>query len=145
MEKEKLFLSWGDIENLVENLCQKILTTQYPLIIESVTGLPRGGLIPAVMVSHKLGIPFKNFNELSPLTWWKTRDSSILVVDDICDSGKTLQYVQPYYTTATLHYKPEVSSILPDIYSESISKNDWIVYPWEREDSKMIPDYIKES
>ena len=145
MEKEKLFLSWRDIDDLVENLCQKIQSTKPPHIIESITGLPRGGLIPAVMVSHKLNLPFINFNDLSPLTWWKTRDSSILVVDDICDSGETLQPIHPYYTTATLHYKPEVSLIVPDIYGKLVAKDDWVVYPWEREDSKMIPDYIQNS
>ena len=119
-EKEKLFLSWGDIDSLVEVLCQKIKSSKYPLIIESITGLPRGGLIPAVMVSHKLGIPFINSNELDPITWWKKKNNSILVIDDICDSGETLQYYQPYYTTATLHYKPQVSSITPHIYCNGL-------------------------
>tara|TARA_R110001592_G_scaffold26674_6_gene99572 strand:+ start:4921 stop:5355 length:435 start_codon:yes stop_codon:yes gene_type:complete len=142
-EKEKLFLSWGDIDSLVEVLCQKIKSSKYPLIIESITGLPRGGLIPAVMVSHKLGIPFINSNELDPITWWKKKNNSILVIDDICDSGETLQYYQPYYTTATLHYKPQVSSITPHIYCKAVVEDEWVVYPWEREDSEMIPDYVK--
>ena len=30
---------------------------KYP-IIDSVMGLPRGGLIPAVMISHELNLPF---------------------------------------------------------------------------------------
>jgi hypoxanthine phosphoribosyltransferase len=142
-KKEKLFLSWGDVDNLIEDLCQKIELTRPPHIIEYITGLPRGGLIPAVMVSHKMGIPFIEVETLDPITWWKKKNYSILVVDDICDSGKTLQYFHPYYTTATLHYKPEVSSITPHIYCESVTKDEWIVYPWEREDSKMIPDYVK--
>ena len=142
-EKEKLFLSWGDIDSLFEVLCQKIKSSKYPLIIESITGLPRGGLIPAVMVSHKLGIPFINSNELDPITWWKKKNNSILVIDDICDSGETLQYYQPYYTTATLHYKPQVSSITPHIYCKAVVEDEWVVYPWEREDSEIIPDYVK--
>ena len=142
-KKQKLFLNWKDIDNLIEDLCQKIQSTRPPHIIESVTGLPRGGLIPAVMVSHKTGIPFIEVENLDPITWWKKKNYSTLVIDDICDSGKTLQYYQPYYTTATLHYKPEVSSIIPDIYCESVARDTWVVYPWEREDSKMIPDYVK--
>ena len=95
------------------------------------------------MVSHKLGIPFINSNELDPITWWKKKNNSILVIDDICDSGETLQYYQPYYTTATLHYKPQVSSITPHIYCKAVVEDEWVVYPWEREDSEMIPDYVK--
>ncbi len=70
-EKEKLFLSWGDIDNLIEDLCQKIQSTRPPHIIESVPGLPRGGLIPAVIVSHKTGIPFIEVETLAPIKWWK--------------------------------------------------------------------------
>ena len=143
-KKQKLFLNWGDIDNLIEDLCYQLQpNNKKPLIFESVTGLPRGGLIPAVMVSHKLGIPFIEVETLNPVEGWKMRNKNTLVVDDICDSGETLQYFQPYYTIATLHYKPEVSSITPHIYCESVARDTWVVYPWEREDSKMIPDYVK--
>ena len=103
-KKQKLFLSWGDIDNLIEDLCYHIQPNKKkPLIFESVTGLPRGGLIPAVMVSHKLGIPFIEVETLNPIEGWKMKNKNTLVVDDICDSGKTLQYFQPYYTIAALH------------------------------------------
>jgi hypoxanthine phosphoribosyltransferase len=115
-KKEKLFLSWGDVDNLIEDLCQKIELTRPPHIIEYITGLPRGGLIPAVMVSHKMGIPFIEVETLDPITWWKKKNYSILVVDDICDSGKTLQYFHPYYTTATLHYNSSPFSNCGCIY-----------------------------
>ena len=92
------------------------------------------------MVSHKLGIPFINSNELDPITWWKKKNNSILVIDDICDSGETLQYYQPYYTTATLHYKPQVSSIT--LLLNKAEEDVWLVYPWEREDSETIQDYL---
>ena len=45
----KSFLSWDDVEVLVKKLCNKI--TQSNLDIKDIWGLPRGGLIPAVMVS----------------------------------------------------------------------------------------------
>ena len=49
----KIYLSWDDINVLVDDLCKQIIE-QKPDIL-SVTGLKRGGLIPAVMVSHRLG------------------------------------------------------------------------------------------
>ena len=74
----KSFLSWDDVEILVKKLCDKI--TRSNLDIKDIWGLPRGGLIPAVMVSHKLGIPMTK-GTITPDT---------LIIDDICDSGVTL-------------------------------------------------------
>ena len=66
----KIFLSWDDVNILVDNICDKIRHDQPN--IDSVHGIPRGGLIPAVLISHKLGLPYVNV--ISPNT---------LVVDDI--------------------------------------------------------------
>ena len=49
----KIYLSWDDVQRLVDKLCEKIIT-ELPNI-DSIYGIKRGGLIPAVMVSHKLG------------------------------------------------------------------------------------------
>ena len=65
--------------------------------------------------------------------------------DIVVDFGK-LQFVidkisVPYY--ATLHYKRS-SIVEPDFYGKKLIKEDkWIVYPWERKDSKPIQDYLK--
>ena len=78
------------------------LENYYPKIV---VGIKRGGLVPAVALSHKLRVPCEVLD-------WQTRDgfdqivsdkirelyekhtSNILVVDDIVDSGKTLKEVQ---------------------------------------------------
>jgi hypoxanthine phosphoribosyltransferase len=123
----KIYLSWDDLEDLVDKLCEKIIT-ELPNI-DSVHGIPRGGLIPAVMVSHKLGLPFAK--AILPNT---------LVIDDIADSGVTLKNTVGCYTAA-LHYKPHTSCFKPDIYAEKHDGNEWIIYPFERKDSKNIQDY----
>ena len=51
----KIYLSWDDVQGLVDKLCEKIIT-ELPNI-DSIYGIKRGGLIPAVMISHKLGLP----------------------------------------------------------------------------------------
>ena len=56
MEKEKKYLTWGEVEIAVERLASNIFNNN--IGITAVTGLPRGGLIPAVMLSHKLKIPY---------------------------------------------------------------------------------------
>jgi len=55
---EKLFLTWEDIQQDVDNLCKKLQGRKFQFI----TGLPRGGLIPAVLISHKLDITYKSFH-----------------------------------------------------------------------------------
>lgn len=123
----KLYLSWEDINILVEDLCQTIASSGAE--IKSITGIQRGGLIPAVMISHKLHIPFVS-----------RINKDTLVVDDICDTGETLKNTIGMYT-ATLHYKP-TAIFTPDFYSKEVG-TEWIVYPWERNDSESIQDYLK--
>ena len=51
-EKDKLFISWTDVEDLVQELWKKIVIGSMP--VNSIHGLKRGGYIPAVMLSHEL-------------------------------------------------------------------------------------------
>ena len=126
---QKMYLSWDDIQNAVNDLCKQI-PFELPNI-DSVHGIPRGGLIPAVLISHKLGLPY--VNAVGPNT---------LVVDDIADTGVTLDKGPGVYT-AVLHYKPHTSCFKPTIYSELHEGNEWIIYPWETKDSDPIQDYLK--
>tara|TARA_Y100000768_G_scaffold111045_1_gene81722 strand:- start:1053 stop:1457 length:405 start_codon:yes stop_codon:yes gene_type:complete len=98
--------------------------------IDSVMGLPRGGLIPAVLISHELGLPYVQHP-----------GKNTLVVDDINDTGHTLSKAPGAYW-AVLHNKP-TSKFKDCIYAKEVD-DQWIVYPWEREDSEAIPDYLKE-
>jgi hypoxanthine phosphoribosyltransferase len=132
--KSKTYLTWGDIEYLVDTLCTQI--TQSKFQIEDIYGMPRGGLIPAVMISHKLDLPLTT-RIISPFT---------LIMDDICDSGETFkelykQYPNNYF--ACLHFKPETSDFLPHLWADSLYSDDWIVYPWENENADAIQDYLK--
>mgnify|MGYP001364187157 FL=1 len=126
--KNKIFLSWNDIEALVENLAEQInKLDKKPFYIY---GIPRGGAIPGVLLSHKLGIKYQQINSTQIS---KTADlSHILVVDDICDSGETIKKIKenfPKCQTATLYYK-ESAIDKPDIYGE-IVEEEWLVFPWE--------------
>jgi hypoxanthine phosphoribosyltransferase len=53
--KSKTYLTWDDIEKLTNLLSVKIKMKH--LQIDSIMGLPRGGLVPAVILSHKLNLP----------------------------------------------------------------------------------------
>ena len=132
MKIEKQYISWKYLEDLVDILHSNILESN--LKLDYIHGIPRGGLIPAVMLSHKMGIPLTNYMYLK----------NTLILDDICDSGKTLK--ECYGKTGTqysavLHYKPHTAIIEPDLYACKFESDDWIVYPWEKKDSNTIQDY----
>jgi len=126
--ENKLFVSWSDVRTTINILCKKIIT-ELPNI-DSVTGLERGGLIPAVMVSHELNLPYSKV--ILPNT---------LVIDDICDSGVTLKNTVGVYTAA-LYHKPHTSCFTPNLYSKIHKGNEWLIFPWERNDSKEMQDYL---
>ena len=131
--KSKIYLTWGDIDALVNVLTIEIANKRFQ--IDSIAGLPRGGLIPAVMLSHKLNLP---------LVSEPTRKT--LIVDDICDSGETflkLLKQHPFNLFACLHYKPHTSKFPPDIWAELYEVDNWLVYPWENENADAIQDYLK--
>jgi uncharacterized protein len=127
---KKIFLEWSDIHELVNIICD-IVKKDFKHI-DTVFGIKRGGYIPAVMISHQLGLEYIDEEEIHYNT---------LIVDDICDSGHTLDEA-PGWFHAVLHYKPETATFHPAIYAKAIGE-EWIVYPWENEDSEAIQDYIK--
>ena len=131
---EKIYITWEEIEELVDLLCSQIVKSGYQ--ITDIYGLQRGGLIPAVMISHKLGIPMTK-GTISPTT---------LIVDDICDSGETFKEFHIEYPNvkfACLHFKPHTSDFRPNFFANGFYSDNWIVYPWERDDSDTIQDYLK--
>jgi len=129
---EKIYLSWNDVNDAVESLAHQIKNSNEH--IEAITGLPRGGLIPAVLLSHKLGLPYVNLSNDCE------GHENVLVVDDICDSGETLKEYYQFFPTATIHYK-QTAIVKPDFYYSLTPEDKWVVYPWEQKDSQTIADY----
>ena len=124
---KKCSITWDTIDNLITIIAREVIS-ESPNIY-NIYGIPRGGLIPAVLLSHKLGIPvtqeIKNYS---------------LIVDDISDSGNTLKKVidkcnNPIYNykevyTATL-FERQDTIFEPNFIGEHIKYNDWLVFPWE--------------
>lgn len=122
MEKE--YVTW-DIVNRFADIVSRAALAKLKHI-SGVYGLPRGGLVPAVMISHRLDIPLL----MSPM-------DNCIIVDDICDSGESLTHyvnnssgTEPHhYFIATIFGRTD-SQVQPDFYSRE--KTDrWIVFPWE--------------
>ena len=139
---KKIRLTWDDYAALVEDLCNNIKSSGLKLC--GVYGIPRGGVLPAVMLSHSLGINYYPTVPLEP-----SYNGSLLIVDDISDTGKTFKQLirdclsnsfwknrttgvpgKYGYITATL-FKHKKSKYTPDI---CVRENDrWIVFPYERD------------
>jgi hypoxanthine phosphoribosyltransferase len=128
----KIILSWDDIKNVVDKVVEKIDNLKNkPFYIY---GVPRGGLIPATWISHKTGI---KYYQISSSQMSKMADlSHILIIDDICDSGKTVKEIRENYPkvrVACLYHK-ETASEIPDIYGEIVG-DEWLVFPWENDET----------
>lgn len=92
---------------------------------DAIYGVPRGGLVPAVHLSHQLGKPLL----LDPRRITKRT----LIVDDIADSGETLATLlkrRLRFKTATL-YRTAHAKAQPDFSCRVKKKGDWVVFPWE--------------
>ena len=128
----KEFVTWNVIDEAVTDIAFNIKNTNKDF--KGVYGIPRGGLILAVMLSHKLDLPLiMSKDEL---------DENSIIIDDIADTGKTLLDFIEYESYVVTIHEHEQSLIKPD-YSVIDKGDKWIVYPWETEDSEEIQDYLK--
>ena len=132
MGVKKIYLTWENVYELLDKLHEKTKGQ-----IDMVTGVPRGGTILAIMYSHRFDVPYNRY--------MSNHYRNMLVIDDIADSGKTFQDLEEEFPNpkyGALHYKT-TSVFEPDFYGEEIEEDfGWIVYPWEKENSKPIQDYL---
>ena len=120
IKKQRIVMDWNEIERMTKKLAEKIKESK--IKFDGIYGIPRGGLPLAVSLSHKLKIP---------VLLYPTKDS--LVVDDISDTGLTLQRMKNK-KIATL-YSTDWTIAKPDWFiAKKPSKNTWIIFPWEAED-----------
>lgn len=120
----KCYLTWQNVDYFIDQLAKQYT---HPFQFTGVYGLPRGGLVLAVMLSHRLHIPLL----MAPT-------KGCLIVDDICDSGESLLHYMKNssnpnavtrYTIATMVCKRECPTP-PDFFL--FQKDDeWVVFPWE--------------
>ena len=137
--KQKVFMSWKWVDDQIDELAKRLKDKK----LRYISGIPRGGLIPAIMLSHKLGVTYIPFDEAKKYGRHNLsfKNEEILLVDDICDSGVTMKDYAPRFITATLCLR-YVSETIPEYYGEKIEDDRWLVFPWERNDSKTKQDYL---
>jgi len=154
-----LTLSWDEIYEELILLAEKILASNfYPHYI---VGVARGGWMTARILSDLLSNPntgnvrcelYESFGKMrerasvtQPISIDIT-DKTILVCDDVADSGRSLIAVADHLRSkkpkevriATIHIKPH-TKFSPDYFVGETER--WIIYPWERRET--INDMIE--
>ena len=120
-------MTWAEIEGLAELIYQQIMKSGNKY--KGIYAIPRGGLILAVLLSHKLNIPM--------ITDFSKSNAGILFADDILDTGKTASAFlkerldsgrQADIAVLVLNDK---CLIKPAYYGAKNRQNIWIQFPWE--------------
>ncbi|MEM2933825.1 MAG: phosphoribosyltransferase [Halobacteria archaeon] len=146
---EYLRLTWEDIERHCEVLYRRI--KQRGFKPEVIVGIARGGWVPARILSDLLDIDelftmrikfYTSIDERAkkPMIVYplplNLRGRRVLLVDDIADTGESLELAQSHLRenqageilTVTIVKKPR-SKVIPDLYG--VETSAWVVFPWE--------------
>ena len=133
----KVRYSWKWVDDQINEIGEQLEGSGIP---KFVTGVPRGGLIPAVLISHKFKIPYIGLEAAKTLPGELKKQ--VLVIDDISDSGNTLKQIERHnFITATLAVR-NTSDFIPSMHGEFIKDDRWIVFPWEEYSADSIQDYL---
>jgi uncharacterized protein len=172
---KKIYHTWQDVENQTQEILRQLHQDGWRP--DYVVGLTRGGLVPANLISQYLGcrmetlkVSLRDDASLPESNLWMAEDAyghevydamcsgdgrkNILIVDDINDSGATLNWIKQDWQSscfpkdkrwkevwgnnvrvACLYDNESSRSKLDVTYSAvTINKADkdvWIVFPWE--------------
>ena len=163
----KIYYTWRDVEHHTQEILRQICSDSWRP--DYVVGLTRGGLVPANLISQYLGcrmetlkVSLRDDTECESNLWMAEdafghemdQPNRILIVDDINDTGATLNYIRedwpsgcfpdnPRWTevwgsnvrVAVLVDNESSKSEIPVSYSavdiNKAEQDSWIVFPWE--------------
>ena len=163
----KIYYTWRDVEHHTQEILRQICSDSWRP--DYVVGLTRGGLVPANLISQYLGcrmetlkVSLRDDTECESNLWMAEdafghemeHPKNILIVDDINDTGATLNYIRedwpsgcfpdnPRWTevwgsnvrVAVLVDNESSKSEIPVSYSavdiNKAEQDSWIVFPWE--------------
>ena len=144
----KEYVSFEEFKSSCKSLAGQVKKDRFKP--DFIIGIAKGGWVPARFMGDYLGVDCvasigcSSYHgqsktkkpEITEKLGLDIKGLEVLVVDDIADSGESLEAAKQYLLAlnpkklkfATLHYKQH-SKFKPDYYAEETSA--WIVYPWE--------------
>lgn len=125
----KKVITWSDIDKLISDLALDIRIADYP--IQNIYGVSRGGLIPAVLLSHKLSIPLTNNIQENTLIVDDIVNKNNLLEKTLNDTNSYLRHNDGIYTASLI--KREKSLFDPTFVGLDVDYNDWVIFPWDYE------------
>ncbi len=114
----------------------------------AIVAITRGGMAPAMIVARELDIrmvdtisvkSYNNQTQIEPEILNKpdpnlmSEGEGVLIIDDLVDSGKTLEIVRALYPRAhcaTIYAKPKGEPMV-DTFITGVSQDTWIFFPWD--------------
>ncbi|MFX1514572.1 MAG: phosphoribosyltransferase [Promethearchaeota archaeon] len=148
--------SYDDIDLMTERVFKKILGDNFQPDV--ILAIARGGWLPgrvfsdlfqangqtpevrSITTSFYIGVgERKRRPVLKQELDGSLFNQSVLIVDDVSDTGETLQFAMDYVKflgannikVATVYCKTK-TTLIPDYYDEMIDSSVWIVFPYER-------------
>ncbi len=142
--------SWKEVYELCKELADKIKNSGFKPDV--IVAIARGGWIPArimadfLLIKDLYSVKAEHWGIVATVTG-KARitqpltvdlsDKSVLVVDDVADTGETVELVAKHVMeknarevrTAVIDFK-HTSKFVPDYYAREMESWMWIVYPW---------------
>jgi xanthine phosphoribosyltransferase len=115
----------------------------------AVVAITRGGMAPAMIVSRELDIRIVDTVSVKSYNWQEQtapsllkapdpevmgdQGAGVLIIDDLVDTGKTLELVHELYPKAhfaTVYAKPQGRDMVSTFVTE-VSQDTWIFFPWD--------------
>ncbi len=145
---EKIYFTIEEMIDSIRNISEQLTNSNFdPEVIISVN---RGGCVPGIYLSHYIDKPHEVINielrdsnkepDLNSIKEKISQFSSVLIIDDINDSGKTIGVIKDLSNNlitkihfAVLINKSESTSKV-EFYGKKVNSkiNDyWYVFPWE--------------
>jgi len=161
----KQWITWQQVQHLCESIVSQINESGFKP--KHIVGLSRGGLVPATIIANHLNVRevyvhgYHSYDDqtnmrdednphgvmyqdvIPDLLARDLRGRDLLLVDDLCDAGVTMQGLLRriekkfaavdgcHVRCATLYCK-EHSQFKP-IYTGETSGDWWLVFPWEKQ------------
>ena len=145
----KINFNIEDMQFALLNITKQIQSSTW--IPEVILSINRGGCVPGVYLSHAIKTPHKvidiqlrdsnNKPNLDVLKYSINRYKTILIIDDINDTGATFNFIKKNIIDKTKEVRYAVlvdntsSDFRVDYKGKVIDKSktpSWIIFPWEK-------------